>query len=130
MFRINISYSRKSDIKYGVQQGSVLGAQLFNIDLIHLILECEDDNITSYANDTNPYFSAQDTSFVTSELQRIAKKIFEWGKNNRMKANPRKCYVILSSNTQRVTCFDNASVASSLSEKLLGITLDSELKFE
>ena len=36
----------------------------------------------------------------------------------------------LSSTIQRVICFDNTSVASSLSEKLFGITLDSELKFE
>ena len=47
-----------------------------------------------------------------------------------MKANPGKCHFILSSNIQREICFDNASHASSLSEKLLGITLNSELKFE
>ena len=47
-----------------------------------------------------------------------------------MKANPEKCHVILSSNTQREIRFANASIASSPSEKLLGITLDSELKFE
>ena len=44
-----------------------------------------------------------------------------------MKANPKK-YVILSSNTQKKIRFVNASIASS--EKLFGITLDSELKFE
>ena len=47
-----------------------------------------------------------------------------------MKANPEKFHVILSSNTQREIRFANASIASSPSEKLLGITLDSELKFE
>ena len=47
-----------------------------------------------------------------------------------MKANPEKFYVIFSSNTQREICFANASIASSPSEKLFGITLDSELKFE
>ena len=73
--RINSSYNRKSDIKYGVPQGSVLGLLLFNIDLIDLFLECEDDNITSYADDTTPYSCAQDISSVISELQRIAKKI-------------------------------------------------------
>ena len=74
--RINNSYSRKSEIKYGVPQGSVLGPLLFNIDLIDLFLECEDDNITSYADDTTPYFCAQDIPSVISELQRIAKKNF------------------------------------------------------
>ena len=52
--RINNNYSRKSDIKYGVPKGSVLRQLLFNIDLIDLLLECEDDNITSYADDTTP----------------------------------------------------------------------------
>ena len=128
--RINNSYSRKSEIKYGVPQGSVLGPLLFNIDLIDLFLECEDDNISSYADDTTPYSCAQDISSVISELQRITKKFFDWCRNNHMKANPEKCHVILSSNTQREIRFANASIASSPSEKLLGITLDSELKFE
>ena len=47
-----------------------------------------------------------------------------------MKVNPGKCHVILSSNTQREICFINTLIASNLSEKLLGIILDSELKFE
>ena len=47
-----------------------------------------------------------------------------------MKANPEKCHVILSSSTQREIRFANASIESSPSEKLLEITLDSELKFE
>ena len=108
----------------------MLGSLLFNIDLIDLFLECEDDNISSYADDTTPYSCAQDISSVISELQRIAKNIFDWCRNNHMKANPEKCHVILSSNTQREIRFANASIASSPSEKLLGITLDSELKFE
>ena len=32
----------------------MLGPLLFNIDLIDLFLECEDDNISSYADDTTP----------------------------------------------------------------------------
>ena len=48
-----------------------------------------------------------------------------------MKANPEKCHhVILSSNTQREIRFANALIASSPSETLLAITLNSERKFE
>ena len=47
-----------------------------------------------------------------------------------MKADPRKCHVILSSNKQKEFRFLNTSIVSSLSKKLLGITFDSELKFE
>ena len=75
--RINNSYSRKSYIKYSVPQGSVLEPLLFNINLINLFLECEDDNISSYADDTNPYSCAQDISSVISGLQRVAKIFFE-----------------------------------------------------
>ena len=52
--RINNSFSRKSEIKYGVSHGSVLGPLLFNIHLVELFLECEDDNISSYADGTTP----------------------------------------------------------------------------
>ena len=47
-----------------------------------------------------------------------------------MKANPGKSHALLSSNIQRFVPFDNVPVTSSLSEKLIGITFDSELKFE
>ena len=47
-----------------------------------------------------------------------------------MKADPRKCHFILSSNKQKEFRFLNTSIVSSLSKKLLGITFDSELKFE
>ena len=47
-----------------------------------------------------------------------------------MKANPGKSRVLLTSNIQLVVPFDNVQITSSLSKKLLGITFDSELKFE
>ena len=100
----------------------MLGPLLFNIDLIDLFLECKDDNISSYADDTTSHSCTQYISSVISELQRIAKKFFEWCRNNHMKANPEKCHVILSSTTQKEIGFANASIASSPSEKLLGIT--------
>ena len=77
---------------------------LFNIDMIDQFLECEDDNRTSYADATTSYSTkyiilhtlpcAQDISFVISELQKVAKKTFDWCKNNYMKANPGKYHVI------------------------------------
>ena len=47
-----------------------------------------------------------------------------------MKVNPRENHVLWSSDIQQVVPFDNAQMALSLSEKLLGITFDSGLKFE
>ena len=48
-----------------------------------------------------------------------------------MKANSVKSLVLLGSNIQRVVVpLDNVQITSILSEKLLGIIFDSELKFE
>ena len=45
-----------------------------------------------------------------------------------MKANPEKFHVILSSNTQREIRCENTSIASSLREELLGLTLRLRIK--
>ena len=75
--RINNSHSRKREIKYDVPQCSMLGQLLFNIDLIGLFLEYEDDNISSYADDTTPYSCAEDTLSVNKKSAKnlVGKKI-------------------------------------------------------
>ena len=67
--RINNNYSNKCKVMYGIPRGPVLGLLLFNIDLIGLFLECEDDDINSHADDTIPYSWAEDVSSVMTKLQ-------------------------------------------------------------
>ena len=40
--------------EYGVQQGSILGPLLSNINSIDMLYECEDSDIENYADDTTP----------------------------------------------------------------------------
>lgn len=47
-----------------------------------------------------------------------------------MKANPWKIHVLLNSNIERLVPFANVQVTPSLSKNLVGIALDSRLKFE
>ena len=103
---------------------------LYYFILTDMFLECKNNNFNSNADDTIPCSSAEDMSFVIIELKKIAKKIFRWFENNYLEANPGKSHVLLSSNTEQVVPLDNIQITSSLSEKLLGITFDSELKLE
>ena len=120
--KINNCFSRRSCIEYGVPQGSVLGPLLFNIDLTDLFYECEDSNIANYADDTSPYVCVE-------ELQSLGVRLFKWFENNHMKANPGNSHILLSNKkTEKVKIYD-VELTSSVEEKLLGITLNSELKF-
>ena len=47
-----------------------------------------------------------------------------------MKANPEKSHLLLSSKTPKKAYFGRALVESSSTEKLLGITIDSDLTFD
>ena len=116
--------------QFGVPQGSVLGPLLFNIDMINLFYECEDSNVASYADDTTLYSCATDIPSVALEVQASATKLFRWFKSNHLKANPGKSPILLSTNKLEIVSIYGNPLAASSDEKLLGVTIDSELKFE
>ena len=125
------SYSDKSTIQYSrVPQGSILGPSLFNINLIDLFFECDDSQIASYANDTTPYSCADDIPNVITQLESTASKLFCWFTNNHMKVNPGKCPILLSTKNAIDLHLEGACITSSSCKKLLGITIDSDLKFD
>ena len=47
-----------------------------------------------------------------------------------MKANPDKCHLLLSTNQNNLTNINSSAIHNSSSEKLLGITIDTNLKFD
>ena len=128
--KIKTSYSDKSTIEYGIPQGSILGPLLFNIDLIDLFFECDDSEIASYADDATPYSCADDIPSVITQLQSSASKLFCWFTNNHLKVNPGKCHILLSTKNAIDVHPEGACITSSSCEKLLGITIDSDLKFD
>ena len=56
--------------------------------------------------------------------------MFKWFENNHMKANPVMSHILLSNKKTEKVTINNVVLTSSVEKKLLGITLDSELKFE
>ena len=52
--KVNDHFSDFIDLLLGVPQGSILGPLLFNIYICDLLFFVEEDNATSYADDTTP----------------------------------------------------------------------------
>ena len=64
------------------------------------------------------------------QLQSTASKGFSWFTNNHTKVNPGKCHILLSTKNPTDVHLEGACITSSSCEKLLGITKDSDLKFD
>ena len=120
--KTNDCFSTRSNIEYGVPQGSILGPLRFNINMIDLCYECKQNDIANYADDTTPYFCGTDIPTVIFELQDISTKVFNWFGNNHMKANPGKCHLLLSTKSPEVVSINGIQITSSAAEILVGIT--------
>ena len=103
---------------------------MFNIDLIDLFYECKDSNIGNYADDTTPYAHGENIRAVILKLQSLAFRLFKLFQNNHMKANPGKSHIFLSTKKTEKLTINDVVLTSSVEERLLGITLNSERKFE
>mgnify|MGYP001793765379 FL=1 len=116
-------------ISSGVPQGSILGPFLFNIYMCDLFYFIENFQVASYADDTTPYASGKDISSVISSLEEASFILFDWFKNNQMQGNPDKCHVLLSTQEKYSININGKVIENSSQEKLLGVNIDSGLKF-
>ena len=72
--KVNDYFNARLNIKYGVPQGSILGPQLFNVNIIDVFYEWEENDIANYADDTTIYSCANGIPTVISELQLSQQK--------------------------------------------------------
>ena len=128
--KINSVYSIWKDISYGVPQGSILGPLLFNIHLCDLFYFLENTDIASYADDNTLYSAQKNRETVINTIEASSQVLFDWFSDNFMKANSGKSHLLMSGTETTHANADRSMIKSSQKEILLGINLDSELKFE
>ena len=93
-------------------------------------LTLEGNYFTSYADDTSPYVTGNNTEEVISEVKAVTQKLFTGFAQNEMKANLNKCHLLLSTTDTLNFEISETVIRNSNSKKLLGVTFDNKLKFE
>ena len=90
-----------------------------------------DSDIANYADDNTPYATSKDIESVIKRLESDSIILFQWIGNNALKANPDKSHLLLNSKDNHLSVtIDDHEIFNSEHKKLLGITIDSELKFD
>ena len=84
---VNDLFSDFIDLLLGVPQVSILEPLLFNIYICNLFFFVEEDNVTSYANDTTPYSNGKNVVMVLENIETKGKEVFSWFSLNYLIAN-------------------------------------------
>ena len=86
--------------------------------------------IASYADDNNPYVTCDTIESMIPSLEKYAKEIFKWFKDNEMQGNTDKCHVLISTRQNFHVNIGTSQIENSKYENLLGVNIDSKLSFE
>ena len=73
-----------------------------------------------------PYMSANNITNLVQNLEDSSSSIF----NNQIQRNVTKCHILLSTSEKFITKADSAKTENNQSEKLLGVSIDSQQSLE
>ena len=116
-------------IMFGVPQNSTAREIFFNVYTCDMFFQIDTSEFSSYADDNTPFASAQNHEKLIKSLQSTLNGVFEWYQENYFKANADKCHLFLSPFSNKEMTIANYKIASSNSEELLRVVIDSEVTF-
>ena len=116
-------------ILFGIPQGSILGPLLLNIFLVDLFFVVNNIDIASYADDSTPFIVEHNIDNAIAFLEQDSDALLKWFKNNCLKNNVDKCYVLVSINKTVGIKIGDCTIDTGVCEKLLGVKLDVNLNF-
>ena len=127
------TFSGWLETKKGVPQGSVLGPSLFNIFINDIYGFINKASLFNYADDNTLAFTSSNLDEIKTVLTNETQTAIEWFKLNMMEANPDKFQVMLLSKKETNSSFhldvNGSTLIGESNVKLLGITIDSQMKF-
>ena len=94
-----------------------------------LFLIVDDIDIASWTDDNTPYCTNNIRDDVKVTLKATSIKVFQWFYNNGMKTNIDKCHFLSSLDITSTMAIENFTIQNSVSQKLIGITIDRRLNF-
>ncbi len=115
----------------GTPQGSKLGPALFNLFINDLLYTLPEGSAVNFADDNTLYAVDSSPQSLTAKLNTIVQIAQKWYIENGMQSNPTKFQSIFFGRTVQCDILvDNVLIQPANFIKLLGITLDNELKFD
>ena len=116
-------------IMFGVPQNSTAREIFFNVYTCDMFFQIDTSEFSSHADDNTPFASAQNHEKLIKSLQSTLNGVFEWYQESYFKANRDICHLFLSPFSNKEMTIANYKIASSNSEELLEVVIDSEVTF-
>ena len=119
--KIHNAYRTYSDkIRWCSTRGNSIQGQLFfNTFINDTFYDINKCDILSYADDNTPYNSDFNREEVIQKPQLITNNLFQWLKNNHMKANADKCHLLVARDTDVTAKSGDFDVKNSREENFL-----------
>jgi hypothetical protein len=130
------SNSKRTVIKCGVPQGSILGPLLFLLYINDLVQTSNSFMPILFADDTNVFLKGRSLQEIISIFNNELNKLVNWLNANKLSLNITKThYIIFRSKRQCVVTNNKLSINGSIIEnvehtKFLGVTIDSTLSWD